>query len=106
VNTSLGNRNHEHVDELSDALLIDRLRCDAAAARQQAAETRQVVLERVHHEFRTPLATLLGHVEMLQDDDADLPFRLEVALAAISRSGDRLSELLAHLDELVGQPAG
>ena len=74
-------------------------------ARQQASEVRQVVLERVHHEFRTPLATLLGHVEMLQDSDATLPYRVEMALAAISRSGDRLTELLARLDELVGESA-
>ena len=50
------------------------------------------MLQRVHHEFRTPLATLLGHVELLEEG-TDLPSGLEASLRAISRSGGRLSRL-------------
>ena len=88
------------VDEHGEPLPLD----DILLARAAADEMRQSVLVRVHHEVRTPLATLLGHVELLEECTG-LPARLEASLRAISRSGDRLSELLAHLDELVGQPA-
>jgi len=67
------------------------------------AGDRRQMLERVNHEIRTPLTSLLGHVEMLEENSSDLPFRVEISLHAISRAGDRLRDLLARLDETVAE---
>lgn len=69
------------------------------AAREQAADERRQILERVNHEIRTPLSTLLGHLELLEDAAVPLPPRVETSLRAIGRAGDRLRDLLAELDE-------
>jgi signal transduction histidine kinase len=61
---------------------------------------RREALELINHEIRTPLATLLGHLELLEDADVELPFRLEISLRAIGRSGERLRELLSEVDAL------
>ncbi|WP_372734716.1 histidine kinase dimerization/phospho-acceptor domain-containing protein [Nocardioides sp.] len=63
-------------------------------------------MARVHHEIRTPLAALLAHIELLEvEADLELPYRVEISVAAIKRSGDRLRALMAELDESVGEPS-
>lgn len=74
--------------------------------RQQASDERRLLLERVHHEIRTPLTTLLGYAELLRETDAELPYRVQIALDAIDRAGDRLRGLLAELGESVGESVG
>lgn len=70
------------------------------------SDARREMLERVHHEIRTPLTALLGHLELLEDADVELPYRFEISLGVVSRSGQRLRELLAELDaSVVGSPA-
>lgn len=68
-------------------------------------DQRRQMLEQVHHEIRTPLASLLGHLELLEDADVELPYRLEISLHAVSRAGERLRQLLAEMDEQVGVPS-
>jgi len=63
-------------------------------------QARRELVELVNHEIRTPLAALLGHLELLEDADVELPYRLEISLRAIARSGERLRELLSEIDEL------
>lgn len=70
-------------------------------ARHHADDVRRLLLERVHHEIRTPLASLLGHVELLEDADVELPYRIDLSVRAIKRAGDRLNDLLAELEETV-----
>jgi signal transduction histidine kinase len=67
------------------------------AARQLATDERRLLLERVHHEIRTPLTTLLGYAEMLHESTAEMPYQVQFALEAIDRAGDRLRDLLAEL---------
>jgi signal transduction histidine kinase len=67
-------------------------------------EQRRQMLEQVQHEIRTPLTSLLGHLELLEEADVELPYRLEISLHAVSRAGERLRQLLAELDESVGAP--
>jgi PAS domain S-box-containing protein len=71
------------------------------AARQLATDERRLLLERVHHEIRTPLTTLLGYAEMLHESTAEMPYQVQFALEAIDRAGDRLRNLLAELGESV-----
>lgn len=47
----------------------------------------------INHEFRTPLASLLGHLEIVRDH-AELPLEVQFHLDAMERAGARLSELV------------
>lgn len=73
-----------------------------AALRAETMRTRLV--EAINHEFRTPLAALLGHVELIHDhrdrrDDLDPD--LARWLDAIERSGWRLRDLVEEVADLV-----
>jgi signal transduction histidine kinase len=68
------------------------------------------LLETIDHEFRTPLAALLGHVELIHDQRRrryDLDEDLATWLDATERAGWRLRDLveevsgLAESEELV-----
>lgn len=52
---------------------------------------REASLSTLSHELRTPLTALIGHLELLQDEP--LPPAVERALAAMTRSGERLEDL-------------
>ena len=73
-----------------------------ASLRTQALQRRLV--ETINHEFRTPLAALLGHVELIHDHRdrrEDLDPELAGWLDAIERSGWRLRDLVQEVAELV-----
>ena len=73
-----------------------------AALRAEAMRKRLV--ETINHEFRTPLAALLGHVELIHDHRDrrdDLDPELADWLDAIERSGWRLRDLLDEVAELI-----
>ena len=92
--------------ELSGALVFVQDVTAEVAHRQRASDERRLLLERVHHEIRTPLTTLLGHAEMLHEANAELlPYRVQIALQAIDRAGERLRALLAELGESVDDDA-
>jgi signal transduction histidine kinase len=72
-------------------------------AAQEAAVTRLTELDRaksdllatVNHEFRTPLTSINGHVELLLDGGAgDLPPAATGMLETVERNGRRLQELM------------
>jgi len=50
--------------------------------------------EAINHEFRNPLATLLGHLELV-GEHGGLPAELVASVAAMQRAGQRLTELVA-----------
>jgi PAS domain S-box-containing protein len=75
-------------------------------ARQQVVDERRQLLERVHHEIRTPLSSLVGHLELLDEVDSELPYRVDLSLQAVRRATDRLRDLLGELDESVAGPPG
>ena len=60
--------------------------------------------EAINHEFRTPLATLLGHLELLgellEENLDELPEDVVVSLRAMDRAGQRLSELVTSAADL------
>jgi PAS domain S-box-containing protein len=75
-----------------------------AALRAEALRTRLVAT--INHEFRTPLAALLGHVELIHDHRDrrdDLDPELADWLDAIERSGWRLRDVLDEVAELVNR---
>jgi signal transduction histidine kinase len=50
--------------------------------------------ETINHEFRNPLATLMGHLELLQDQAEELPADVVASLEAMERAGLRLAALV------------
>lgn len=106
-----------------DGTLV-HLRCNAAPLRDDAgandgalalvqdvtAETeaglraeamRRRLVETINHEFRTPLAALLGHVELIHHHRGDLDPELAGWLGAVERAGWRLRDLVSEVAELV-----
>jgi PAS domain S-box-containing protein len=59
------------------------------------------VVETINHEFRTPLAALLGHLELIRDRAAELPDDVAQSFDAIERAGWRLRDLVDAATELV-----
>ena len=82
---------------------------DVTAATQaalRAEELRKRLVETINHEFRTPLAALLGHVELIHDHRDrrdDLDPELAGWLDAIERSGWRLRDLVREVADLVNR---
>ncbi len=84
------------------ALVQDVTAETEAAKRAQLLQRRLV--ETINHEFRTPLAALLGHVELIHDHRDrrdDLDPELAGWLDAIERAGWRLRDLVEEVSDLV-----
>ncbi|MDJ0313995.1 ATP-binding protein [Arthrobacter sp. H35-D1] len=62
-----------------------------------ALEAKNDFVSNVSHEFRTPLTSIRGYLEMVLDEPADLPPDVRKYLTIASRSVDRLSSLVADL---------
>ena len=72
--------------------------------RERLDELRDRLVETVNHEIRTPLATILGHVEVIEDSDLDgLPGWAQRSVEAINRSAHRLRHVVEHISELADQ---
>lgn len=83
--------------------LVQDVTAETQAAQRAEALQRRLV-ETINHEFRTPLAALLGHVELIhehRDCGDDLDPELAGWLEAIERSGWRLRDLLEQVAALV-----
>jgi signal transduction histidine kinase len=79
--------------------VVDRLR-ELDAAKDSFVAT-------VHHELRTPLSSILGYVELLQDGDAgELPASAQKMLKVVERNGQRLSTLVENVLALSVLDAG
>jgi PAS domain S-box-containing protein len=89
--------------------LVQDVTAEVEAA-QRSERLRRRLVETINHEFRTPLAALLGHVELIHDHHGDLDPELTAWLAAIERSGWKLRDLVLEVDALVSceddRPAG
>ncbi|MFJ6280478.1 sensor histidine kinase [Arthrobacter subterraneus] len=84
---------------LGQQQVVDRLR-ELDAARDGFIAT-------IHHELRTPLASILGYVELLQEGDAgELPAAARKMLSVIERNGQRLSALVENVLALSVLDAG
>jgi PAS domain S-box-containing protein len=84
--------------------LVQDVTAETEAARR-AREIQRRLVETINHEFRTPLAALLGHVELIHDHRRrryDLDEDLANWLDAIERAGWRLRDLVEEVSGLVG----
>ena len=97
-------RDDQGADTGAIALVQDVTAETQAALRAEALQRRLV--ETINHEFRTPLAALLAHVELIHDHRDrrdDLDPELAGWLDAIERSGWRLRDLVQEVAELVNR---
>jgi signal transduction histidine kinase len=81
-------------------VLVQDVTREREAERDREAVQARVV-ETINHEFRTPLAALIGHLELIRDRADDLPEELATSLDAIERAGWRLRDLVDAATELV-----
>jgi signal transduction histidine kinase len=69
-----------------------------AAAR---GELNRSLAETVNHNLRTPLTTMLGHAELLIDQQDDLPPSATQSLEALWRAGQRLHDVVTWISEWI-----
>ena len=69
-----------------------------AAARGELSRS---LAETVNHNLRTPLATILGHAELLLDDKDELPQHATASVDALWRAGQRLNEVVTWISEWI-----
>ncbi len=89
-------------DELGElATAFDRMRLQLA----QLDDARRAFIASASHELRTPIFSLGGFLELLQDEDLDEPTRTEF-LGTMSEQVQRLSKLATDLLDLSRLDAG
>lgn len=81
-------------------VLAQDVSAEIAALREQE-ELRSRLVVTINHEFRTPLAALLGHAELLHDLRDELPPAARRSLDRVLSSGQRLADLVQTVSELV-----
>jgi signal transduction histidine kinase len=69
-----------------------------AAAR---GELNRSLAETVNHNLRTPLATMLGHAELLLDQQGDFSPEATRSLDALWRAGQRLNDVVTWISEWI-----
>jgi two-component system OmpR family sensor kinase len=96
-----GLRGHDQVAELGAAFdeMVDRLQEQIVLERDAEARTRRFLAD-ASHELRTPMAALLGHVEVLRRGAWRDPANLERSLSATHTAALRMSRLLQELLEI------
>jgi signal transduction histidine kinase len=92
-----------------DVILAERVRADAEAARADAAAARaeleavtqakDVLLDRIAHELRSPLTAILGRVQLLQKTIGD-PDETGRSVAKLGHSAQILARLVGDLLDL------
>lgn len=68
------------------------------------------LVESVNHHLRTPLTAVLGHAELLSEQEHELPAELHQSLACLLRAARRLNDVVLGVCDLVdiayGDPDG
>jgi PAS domain S-box-containing protein len=93
-------------DRITGAVVIAHDVTAETLAAQRAEALRERLVATINHEFRTPLAALLGHAELIRDHAGDLDPELTKWLEAIERSAWKLRDLVLEASELVSCEEG
>ena len=96
-----GLRGNDQIADLATAFdeMVDRLQEQIALERDAEARTRRFLAD-ASHELRTPMAALLGHVEVLRRGASRNPSDLERSLSATHTAALRMSKLLRDMLEI------
>ena len=79
------------------AIMTDVTRLVAAAR----GELNRSLAETVNHNLRTPLTTILGHAELLLDQQDDFPPEASRSLEVVWRAGQQLNDVVGWISEWI-----
>lgn len=85
---------------LGAILIVKDVTAERAAVREQV-ELREHLARTINHEFRTPLAALLSHVELLQGLGTEASDDVRRPLGSIQASAWRLRDLVQTISDLI-----
>ena len=92
---------HDADNEIEGAiLLLQDISAEQAAVRERE-ELRDRLVSTINHEFRTPLAVLMGRLELLEDASKDFDDHARYCLMAVVNAGHRLDTLVRRVSQLV-----
>ena len=92
---------HDEDAEIEGAiLLLQDISAERDAARERE-ELRDRLVSTINHEFRTPLAVLMGRLELLEDASRDFDDHARYCLMAVVNAGHRLDALVRRVSQLV-----
>ncbi|MEC0206970.1 HAMP domain-containing sensor histidine kinase [Paenibacillus lautus] len=98
LNIEIRNRNHDEMDRFSSAFDVMRARLKESLDRQAAYErSRNELIANISHDLRTPITSIRGYVEGLQDGIARDEQKVARYLAVIKNKTDQLDRLIEDL---------
>lgn len=95
-----------HYDEggsgrIEGAVIIVRDVTQEHALAVREADLRRRLIDVINHQFRTPLTSILGNIELLEDMQVDLPPAAATSLDRVLSASRRLADLTRAVSELV-----
>ncbi len=87
--------------EIAGAVIIVRDVTEEHALAVREEDLRRRLIDVINHQFRTPLTSILGNIELLEDMDVDLPPAAATSLSRVLSASRRLAELTRAVSELV-----
>jgi signal transduction histidine kinase len=73
---------------------------------EELDKTKSAMIATLSHEIRTPLTPILGYLDLVLDDDANLPVHARDRLRIVARNADRLQHLADNMLLLTGIESG
>lgn len=83
------------------AVILVRDVTDEHVLALREADLRHRLIDVINHQFRTPLSSILGNIELLEDMEVELPPAATTSLARVLAASRRLAELTREVSELV-----
>lgn len=93
-------------DELVGAVVLVQDVTAERTAHEAQIQLREQLVETVNHEIRTPLAKIIGHAELIQDEREDLPPAIHKSVDTIVSAAAELYGLADDISDLAELEAG
>jgi signal transduction histidine kinase len=86
---------------IEGAVIVVRDVTEEHALAVREADLRRRLIDVINHQFRTPLTSILGNIELLEDMQVDLPPAAATSLERVLSASRRLADLTRAVSELV-----